>query len=70
MENHPTAQVTVTDIEPKFVAAVAAGLRSHSRATVWEMDATAIDAPGGYYDLVVFALSLHPCRLNWPSCHS
>ena len=60
LENHPTAQVTVTDIDPTFVAAVAAGdLGSHPRATVREMDATAIDAPDGYYDLAVFALSLH-----------
>jgi SAM-dependent methyltransferase len=60
LENHSTAQVTVTDIDPKFVAAVAASdLGSHPRATVREMDATAIDAPDGYYDLVVFALSLH-----------
>ncbi len=57
---HPTAQVTVTDIEPASVAAIAAGdLGSHPRATVREMDATAIDAPDGYYDLAVFALSLH-----------
>jgi SAM-dependent methyltransferase len=60
LENHPTAQVTVTDIDPTLVAAIAAGdLGSHPRATVREMDATAIDAPDGYYDLVVFALSLH-----------
>jgi SAM-dependent methyltransferase len=60
LENHPTAQVTVTDIDPTFVAAVAASdLGSHPRATVREMDATAIDAPDGYYDLVVFSLSLH-----------
>jgi methyltransferase family protein len=57
---HPTAQVTVTDIEPTSVAAIAAGdLGSHPRATVREMDATAIDAPDGYYDLAVFALSFH-----------
>jgi ubiquinone/menaquinone biosynthesis C-methylase UbiE len=60
LENHTTAQVTVTDIDPTFVAEVAAGdLGSHPRATVREMDATAIDAPDGYYDLAVFALSLH-----------
>ena len=60
LESHPTAQVTVTDIDPTFVAAVAASdLGSHPRATVREMDATAIDAPDGYYDLVVFSLSLH-----------
>lgn len=58
--NHPTAEVTVTDIAPTFVAAVAASdLGSHPRATVREMDATAIDAPDGYYDLAVFALSFH-----------
>src|SRR6478672_12164350 len=60
LETHPTAQLTVTDIDPTFVAAVAADdLGSHPRATVREMDATAIDAPDGYYDLAVFAASLH-----------
>jgi SAM-dependent methyltransferase len=60
LKNHPTAQVTVTDIDPTFVAAVAASdLGSHPRATVREMDATAIEAPDGYYNLVVFSLSLH-----------
>jgi ubiquinone/menaquinone biosynthesis C-methylase UbiE len=60
LEMHPTAHVTVTDIDPTFVAAVAAGdLGSHPRATVREMDATAIDAPDGQYDLAVFAMSLH-----------
>jgi len=60
LEHHPTAQVTVTDIDPAFVTTVAAGdLGSDPRATVREMDATAIDAPDGYYDLAVFALSLH-----------
>ena len=60
LESHPTAQLTVTDIDPAFVAEVAGGdLGSHPRATVREMDATAIDAPDGYYDLAVFALSLH-----------
>jgi ubiquinone/menaquinone biosynthesis C-methylase UbiE len=60
LKMHPTAQVTVTDIEPTLVAAIAAGdLGSHPRVTVREMDATAIDAPNGYYDLAVFALSFH-----------
>jgi SAM-dependent methyltransferase len=60
LEYHPTAQVTVSDIDPAFVATVAASdLGSHPRATVRQMDATAIDAPDGYYDLAVFALSLH-----------
>lgn len=60
LEYHPDAQVTVTDIDPAFVTAVAASdLGSHPRATVREMDATAIDAADGHYDLAVFALSLH-----------
>ena len=60
LEYHPTAEVTVTDIDPAFVTTVAASdLGSHPRATVREIDATAIDAPDGYYDLAVFALSLH-----------
>jgi ubiquinone/menaquinone biosynthesis C-methylase UbiE len=57
---HPTAHVTVTDIEPTAVAAVAAGdLGSHPRALIREMDATAIAAPDGRYDLAVLALSFH-----------
>jgi ubiquinone/menaquinone biosynthesis C-methylase UbiE len=60
LKDHPTAEVMVTDIEPTFVDAVAADdLGHHPRATVREMDATAIDAPDGYYDLAVFALALH-----------
>jgi SAM-dependent methyltransferase len=60
LEYHPAAQVTVTDIDPTFVAAVAASdLGSHPRATVREMDATAIDAPDGHYDLAIFAASFH-----------
>ncbi len=60
LENHPTAALTVTDIEPTSVRAIAAGeLGEHSRATVRQMDATAIDAPDGYFDLAVFVLSFH-----------
>jgi SAM-dependent methyltransferase len=60
LEDHLAAQVTVTDIDPTFVTSVAAGdLGSHPRATVREMDATAIDAPDGYYDLALFVLSFH-----------
>ena len=63
LEIHPTAEVTVTDIDPTFVAEIAAGdLGSHPRATVQVMDATAIDAPDGHYDLAVFAMSLHHLR--------
>ncbi|MEZ0363684.1 class I SAM-dependent methyltransferase [Mycobacterium sp. pUA109] len=60
LENHPTAAVTVTDIEPTSVTAIAAGdLGRHPRATVREMDATAIDAADRQFDLAVFALSFH-----------
>ncbi len=60
LKMHPTAHVAVTDIEPAAVAAIAAGdLGRHPRAVVREMDATAIDAPDGFYDLAVFALSFH-----------
>ncbi len=60
LANHATAQVTVTDVDPTFVAALAdSDLGTHPRATVRQMDATAIDAPDGHYDLALFALSLH-----------
>ncbi len=60
LENHPTAEVTVTDVNPVSVARMAAGdLGEHPRATVREMDATAIDAPDRAYDLALFALSFH-----------
>ncbi|WP_425294913.1 class I SAM-dependent methyltransferase [Mycolicibacterium vanbaalenii] len=60
LEWHPTATVTVTDVEPASVAAIAAGdLGTHPRATVREMDATAMDASDGQFDLAVFVLSFH-----------
>ena len=60
LEWHPTAELTVTDIEAASVAAIAAGdLGEHPRATVREMDATAIGAPDGHFDLAVFAFSFH-----------
>lgn len=60
LEMHPTAHVTVTDVEPESVAAMAAGpLGSDERATVRLADATEIDAADGSFDLAVFALSFH-----------
>ncbi len=60
LEWHPTAQLTVTDIEPASVAAIAAGeLAQDPRATVLVMDAAAIDAPDRHFDLAVFVLSFH-----------
>jgi ubiquinone/menaquinone biosynthesis C-methylase UbiE len=57
---HPTATVTVSDLNPNSVAKIAAGeLGSHPRARAQVVDATAIDAADGSYDLVVFALAFH-----------
>ncbi|STZ45961.1 type 11 methyltransferase [Mycolicibacterium gilvum] len=57
---HPTAQLTITDIASASVAAIAAtDLGTHPRATVRQMDATALDAADGEFDLAVFVLSLH-----------
>ena len=65
LECHPAVHVTVTDIDPEFVTAVAASdLGSDPRATVRVMDAIAIDSPDGYYDLAVFAWSLHHLAPN------
>jgi SAM-dependent methyltransferase len=60
LELRSDAEVTVTDVDPSFVTEIASGdLGSHPRATVRVMDATAIDAPDGHFDLAIFALSLH-----------
>jgi ubiquinone/menaquinone biosynthesis C-methylase UbiE len=60
LEQHPTATLTVSDVNPESVAAIAAGdLGDHPRVTVRQLDATAIDAPDGAYDLALFVLSFH-----------
>lgn len=60
LDQHPTAEVTVTDLDAKSVAAMATtDLGNHPRARVQVMDATAIDAPDGAFALAVFALSFH-----------
>jgi SAM-dependent methyltransferase len=60
LEWHPTAELTVTDVEAGSVKAIAAGdLSEHPRATVREMDATAIDTADRHFDLAVFVLSFH-----------
>lgn len=57
---HPTARVTVSDIDPESVAAISTGpLGAHPRAEVRTVDATAIDARDGEFALAVFALSFH-----------
>ncbi|HEX2400911.1 MAG TPA: class I SAM-dependent methyltransferase [Mycobacterium sp.] len=60
LEWHPTAELTVTDVETQSVKAIeASDLGEHARATVREMDATAIDVPDRHFDLAVFAFSFH-----------
>ncbi|WP_292976204.1 class I SAM-dependent methyltransferase [Mycobacterium sp.] len=60
LELHPRAKVTVTDLDRASVADLVAGDLGHDpRATIGTMDATAIDAPDGHFDLVVFALGFH-----------
>jgi SAM-dependent methyltransferase len=60
LEMHPTAEITITDLDRTSVANIAAGdLGSHPRAAVRVMDATAIDAADGSFDMVVFAQSFH-----------
>ncbi|MEO3758500.1 class I SAM-dependent methyltransferase [Mycobacterium sp. B14F4] len=60
LEWHPTARLTVTDVGDETVTAMAeSDLGSHPRATVRRMDATAIDAADGEFDLAVFVLSFH-----------
>ena len=59
LEHHPTATVTVTDVDPVSVARMAESFADEPRATVRGCDATAIDAADGSYDLALFALSFH-----------
>jgi SAM-dependent methyltransferase len=60
LEMHPTARLTVTDVDPASVAAIAAGdLADHPRVAIRELDAVSIDAADGAFDLAVFALSFH-----------
>lgn len=60
LEQHPTARVTISDVNPDSVAGIAASdLGADPRATVRVVDATAIDAPDGAFDVAVFALSFH-----------
>lgn len=63
LEMHPSARVTVTDIDPISVSNISSGdLGSHPRAVVRHMDATNIDAPDNSYDLALFVLSFHHLR--------
>ncbi|HXB85528.1 class I SAM-dependent methyltransferase [Mycobacterium sp.] len=54
LDKHPNVEVTVTDLDPIVVDSLTlSDLGNHARALV--CDATAIDAPDGYFDLAVFA---------------
>lgn len=60
LELHPSATVTVSDLDPTSVANISAGeLGKHPRARAQVIDATAIDAADDSYDLVVFAQAFH-----------
>jgi SAM-dependent methyltransferase len=60
LEMHPTATVTVSDLDPTSVANIAAGaLGADPRVRTQVVDATAINAPDDSYDLVVFAQAFH-----------
>ncbi|OBJ10902.1 class I SAM-dependent methyltransferase [Mycobacterium sp. 1465703.0] len=53
---HPTAELTISDLDPHSVSSVANGpLGHHSRVRTKVVDATNIDDPDDSYDLVVFA---------------
>jgi SAM-dependent methyltransferase len=57
---HPTATVTVSDVDPASVARIAASVVANNpRLSVKTVDATAIDEPDASYDLVVFVQAFH-----------
>lgn len=60
LDMHPSATVTVTDLDPTSVANIEAGeLGGHPRATTAIVDAAAIAAPDRSYDLVILAAAFH-----------
>jgi SAM-dependent methyltransferase len=60
LDLHPTATVTISDLDPTSVGNIAAGeLGKHRRVSTRIVDATAIDAEDDSYDLVVFAQAFH-----------
>jgi SAM-dependent methyltransferase len=68
VELHPTATVTVSDLDPTSVANIAATeLGANPRVRTQVIDATAIDAADESYDLVVFARAFHhlPPAVAW-----
>jgi Methyltransferase domain len=67
LDKHPCIEVTVTDLDPMIVGNLTlSDLGNHPRALV--CDATAIDAPDGYFDLAVFARPIRhvpPATATW-----
>ncbi|WP_118914813.1 class I SAM-dependent methyltransferase [Mycobacterium shigaense] len=60
LDLHPTATVTISDVDPTSVAKISAGaLGAHPRVRTQVVDATAIAAEDDSYDLVIFALAFH-----------
>ncbi|MBY0443425.1 MAG: class I SAM-dependent methyltransferase [Mycobacteriaceae bacterium] len=60
LDLHPTATVTISDLDPTSVAKIsAAELGADPRVRTQVVDATAIAADDDSYDLVVFALAFH-----------
>ncbi|MDT0318794.1 class I SAM-dependent methyltransferase [Streptomyces millisiae] len=60
VDRHPTVRITVSDVNPAVVDAVRRGpIGHHPRVDCSVVDATAIDADDGAYDLAVLTTSLH-----------
>ena len=60
LELHPSATVTISDLDPTSVTNIAASaLGANPRVHTQTIDATAIDAADNSYDLVVFAQAFH-----------
>ncbi|WP_327393253.1 methyltransferase domain-containing protein [Streptomyces sp. NBC_01186] len=60
LARHPTVRVTVSDVNPRVVEELGAGsLGRHPRVTTAVLDATALDAPDGAWDLVVCSTTAH-----------
>ena len=67
LTEHPTAKVTVSDVNPEWVAAMTAGeLGDNPRAEVRVLDATAIDAGDDSFDLRCSRCRSTTCRRCWP----
>lgn len=59
LDTHPQARLTLTDIDPKMVAATRKRFADHPGVTVQEADATRLNFGDGSFDYVVSYLMLH-----------